>query len=143
MKTISLALFLSLLLILLPGCGKTDTSQELKMTAPAKAGSIVINIGEQLAVQHEAQAGETLEWKPNSPKTPNFWIQFVGTSPCTNGALVLSGNDTKAASCVAGSATGASGTITYSYYIRASLPPSTPPTGPTADRLARCEGCNN
>ncbi len=144
MKTNSVVLLLSPLLILLSGCEqpKAPPPPE-KVTAPASTSSIVIDVGEQLTVLHEAQPGQMLEWKPISPKTPNFWIQFIGSSPCASGALVLSGNATHTASCVAGLKAGASGTITYSYLIRASSPPLVLPSDPTSDVFGRCVGCNN
>ena len=144
MKNVCFVSLLSPLLVLIPGCQNPPAPQSEKMVAPStKPDSIVIDIGEQLAVQHEAQPGQTLEWKSNSSKTPNFWIQFDGTSPCANGALVLAGSTTKVASCVAGSSSGASGTILYSYSIHASVPPPLPPQVPTSDRIGRCVGCNN
>ena len=143
MNKIYVVSLFSPLLMLLSGCGKTEMPRSEKIAAPTQPSSIVIDIGEQLVILHEAHTGQTLEWKSNSPNTPNFWIQFAGTSPCANGALVLSGSVTSAASCVAGTAAGTGGTITYSYYIRASQPPPLSPSGPTADRIARCLGCNN
>ncbi len=142
MKKRDLALLLSPLLLLLPGCQKSEAPVVEKMATPAQASSIVIEIGEGLTVLHEAQPGQTLVWRSNSPNTPPFWIQFGGKSPCANGALVLSGSASKAASCVVSSPAGLNGTVTYSYSIRTSSPPL-PSPGDTDDRITRCIGCNN
>jgi hypothetical protein len=140
MKKSTVLLSFSLLLPVLPGCQKSETARVETMPASSKSNSIVIDIGERFDVQHEAQAGQMLEWRSSSPQTPNFWIQFSGPSPCTNRATVLPGSATASASCLAGPANATGGTVTYSYFIRASAPP---PSTKIPERAVPCVGCNN
>ena len=133
---------LSPLLLSLPGCRKTDAPMAERVAVPAQLSSIVIDIGEGPTVLHDAKTGQTLVWRSTTPSTPHFWIEFKGKSPCASGALVLPGSITKAASCVVGPSAGSDGMGRYHYSIRTTSP-SLPPSGPTADRIVRCIGCNN
>ena len=127
-----------LLLVTTQGC-KRQPPMKLKETKTVDATNIVTQITSTFYIQHEAQVGQTLEWRIEGSGKTDFWIFFGPATPCGNGDATLHGSAGHPASCVVGRSDGSSGTVQYSYELHQNAPPP----GGYPDRVGRCVGCTD
>ena len=124
----------SLLLLLLLGCTQPQPKMEVLLKSPA---SIITEITSNFYVLHEAQVGQTLEWRITGSGKTDFWIFFGKQTPCASGETTLHGSAGHPASCVAGKSGGGTGTVRYAYELHQ----DNPPPGGYPDRINPCTGC--
>ena len=122
----------SSVLILSQGCKQPSPKSLVK-----SSHSIVTELTPAFYVLHEAQVGQTLEWRMTGAGNTDFWIYFGKATPCGNGETTLHGSVSHPAACVAGKQDGSTGTVQYSYEIHQDAPPA----GGFPDRVGRCVGC--
>ena len=132
-----------LFLVLLQGCKQpTQTSsQTVKPTdADAASGSTILTrITPDFQVRHQAEVGQTLEWRLAGSGKPEFWIFFGKNTPCVNGETTLHGSAGHPVSCVVGRRGSGTGPVQYSYELHKDPPPS----GGFPDRVNPCIGCTD
>ena len=123
-----------LLLTFSQGCKQPSPELLVKSTS-----SIVTELTPAFYVLHEAQVGQTLEWRIAGSGSTDFWIYFGKATPCGNGETTLHGSTEHPAACVVGKPDGGTGTVHYSYEIHQNAPPA----GGFPDRVGRCVGCTD
>ncbi len=125
----------SLLLLISQGC-KEQPETASPLQTPS---SIVTEINSNFSVLHEAQIGQTLEWRIKGSGKTDFFIFFGKQSPCSSRASTLHGSADHPATCVVGRPDGGTGTVQYTYELHQDAPPP----GGFPDRIGRCLGCTD
>jgi hypothetical protein len=109
------------LFVTMIGC---QVQQPVAPVAPiqpvSSKGTVRVQVDPVVGAFNYAYPGETLEFNKLFPGSSDFYVIFVGISPCKNGEMYLQLTGNSPASCEVKTAS------TYQYYLSATLPKDVP-----------------
>jgi hypothetical protein len=105
------------LLVTMIGCQVQQPVAPVAPVQPASSkGTVRVQVDPVVGAFNYAYPGETLEFNKLFPGSSDFYVIFVGISPCEKGEMYLTLTGNSPASCKIKTAS------TYQYYLSATLP---------------------